>query len=529
MFCPKCGKESDDNISYCRYCGENLKQYRSENGRRQKVVKKRKRAGVAVLLIGIIGVILAGCIVICLYFFDQYTGASDTGGKMVSKVGEEDFVATGSFYQCGKYLPLEADENIWGMSKEEFEEYTDITLSNYEEEEIDEVNCLRYDISFLVGSIDGNEFYLDDEESKVVFSEERGVIAVWYKAMPMEQDNSTDFFEKFQKKIVPRIRQREKFNDYYGSDDNTVILVNKMENGVYVCLYSKDFVNSLSKQERIVFEDDFDEPVNTEKPEEGDGTSQTFYEGELDEGYRFSARAAHIEYDQFVPNSSGIWKDTIYELKDGQWVNEGNADKFKVNGVYIADAWVKEDDFTYYYINSAGNKGLNLAYEFDSQCRLINFYPGLTDARDLNYSDVSRDDLYLAIIYSIYKNIFGEEVSWKIIDSRAAKYRFYGGAFDWSTGFVGGVTTDISNSHNDDLDVSVSVNVDCEGKELQDRCAFAVELLSPVADPNTIESAWQMLDLSSNDNQKFVVDGYYGDIEVSAYLKYDDTVIFRLD
>lgn len=253
------------------------------------------------------------------------------------------------------------------------------------------------------------------------------------------------------------------------------------------------------------------------------------WEGELDEGYRFSARAAHIEYDQFVPNSSGIWRDTIYDLEDGQWVNEGNVDKFKVNGVYIADAWVKEDDFTYYYINSSGNKGLNLAYEFDSQCRLINFYPGLTDARDLNYSDVSRDDLYLAIIYSIYKNIFGEEVSWEIIDSRAAKYRFYGGAFDWSTGFVGGVTTDISNSHNDDLDVSVRVNVDCEGKELQDRCAFAVELLSPVADPNTIESAWQMLDLSSNDNQKFVVDGYYGDIEVSAYLKYDDTVIFRLD
>ena len=47
MFCPKCGKQVDENIKFCGYCGADLREFSEEPARREDVPPARKDSGAA--------------------------------------------------------------------------------------------------------------------------------------------------------------------------------------------------------------------------------------------------------------------------------------------------------------------------------------------------------------------------------------------------------------------------------------------------------------------------------------------------
>ena len=217
-------------------------------------MKKRKWPIILICIFAaLIGAVLSGVIFFYYVGFGEQDEKNETKKEVFSGVGEAlEISKNGSFYQCGLEIPLEADGNIWGMSKEEFEEYTNISLVDYEPYEANGIEFLMYDISFLKGSVEGTEFHLDEGESLAIFTADGGLVVIGYEAWPTGQDSSVNLMEKLQEHIIPQLNLEETSNRYYGNDGSTGIIAYGSE-GANVCLYSEKFVNSLNEQQKELF------------------------------------------------------------------------------------------------------------------------------------------------------------------------------------------------------------------------------------------------------------------------------------
>lgn len=63
MFCPKCGREIEDNSTDCNYCGQPLAQSMSAQTQRSNYNESKTGMGILFgLLLGLIGLIIGICI-----------------------------------------------------------------------------------------------------------------------------------------------------------------------------------------------------------------------------------------------------------------------------------------------------------------------------------------------------------------------------------------------------------------------------------------------------------------------------------
>lgn len=159
MFCSQCGKKIGENEKFCRYC-------RKKNTYKQDTLMcKGKRiqfqwiVGIVIALL----VIFAGMLMI------------DQGDFVISKEGafpEKDVSVGGTYYgsyqDCSNKMPLGIDDNIWGMTKEEFEGYSGILLN--EEEKTEGTGWISYELPYQSGN-----GYSTDWLSDVVFCDGCGL------------------------------------------------------------------------------------------------------------------------------------------------------------------------------------------------------------------------------------------------------------------------------------------------------------------------------------------------------------------
>ena len=225
-----------------------------------------------------------------------------------------------------------------------------------------------------------------------------------------------------------------------------------------------------------------------------------------------------IDKNIFMPSSPANWKSIlsgdskvkIYDARDGEWVKKENHEKFLINGVYVSSAYVKEDDFTYYWVNSSGNKGLGGSMELTPDYRLVNFYPGTTDLRSLELSEVTHSELYPAIVNTIFTDCFSDEFT------LFPKGKWDNGLFyhyDFNTNAIGHISMEIDNYDKRD-EFSFDLTMSRQTENYNDRLTCVLKLLEPLADLDHIVNAIDMFDYSSSETQTFVVDGYYFEIKV---------------
>ncbi|MBT9775826.1 hypothetical protein GPL15_04775 [Clostridium sp. MCC353] len=230
-----------------------------------------------------------------------------------------------------------------------------------------------------------------------------------------------------------------------------------------------------------------------------------------------------IDKNCFLPSSPAGWKSIlsgdskikIYDAADGEWVKKENHDKFKINGVYVTSAYIKEDDFTYYWVNSSGNKGLGGSMELTPDYRLVNFYPGTTGLRSLESPEVTHSELYPAIVNTIFIDRFSDEFT------LSPKGKWDNGLFyiyDFNTNAIGHIHMEIDNYDNRDEFV-FELTMSRENENYNDRLNCVLELLEPLADLDNIVNALEMFDYSSSETQTFAVDGYYFEIKL-VYVPY---------
>lgn len=209
---------------------------------------------------------------------------------------------------------------------------------------------------------------------------------------------------------------------------------------------------------------------------------------------------------------------------DGEWV-EHDGTKFKVNDFYVSDALVLCEPHDFFYIGKDGKKsGLGVQwYDFswDRSLRLANAYPGTTNVRELNQANCYNGDLCLAIGYSQFLEIFGEN-QFEVIaemttrDNPSEGHEFI--EYLELTHKESGISARLRNYYTQEETASkcsycVAISVDKINTALYN----AITLLQPYATEETIMHAIEMVNYGKNDEAKVQFDGYY-DI-MTAYVR----------
>ncbi|WP_320937223.1 hypothetical protein [Enterocloster lavalensis] len=283
------------------------------------------------------------------------------------------------------------------------------------------------------------------------------------------------------------------------------------------CKKQEDFEATWPKTEDV-YDEGYTEPPER-RAEETETVSRT------EEDICEATEDPLIIKDTFMPSSRGTWNSILkgesntklYNSSDGEWVIKDNKEKFKVDGVYVASAYVKEDDQTYYWITGRGNKGRDGSImEFKPDDSLVNFDPGRTEARDLAYADVPRGELYPAILNSIFLENYPDEYKLDV-SGTWDNGLFYD--YGFRTNEIGYINIDVDN-YKDRNDVRFELVMSSDQDQLKERINFALLLLSPLADEENIINAINMFDYTkTNNRQEYVVDGYFSEIQV-IYLPY---------
>ena len=236
-------------------------------------------------------------------------------------------------------------------------------------------------------------------------------------------------------------------------------------------------------------------------------------------------RRARVVYNRFFPREDwdeyvAYHADEIYNASDGEWVYEDGQDKFKINGIYLSNKWVKEDDLTYYYIGPEGNKNKYIGFDFTDDLKLVNYYPGTTEARDLNYPNIRREVLLSAIINSMHIEYFGEE-NYRI--QIGAKYHndSYDIAFADCDFFseAGRIGT------RENGGIYVELSTQSKGKETINQMSPIVrEVLLLFTSSDILDNALSMIEFGDS-NQEFIIDGYDGKLKVNYWAPMHGTCI----
>lgn len=229
-------------------------------------------------------------------------------------------------------------------------------------------------------------------------------------------------------------------------------------------------------------------------------------------------RRARVVYNRLLPKE--YWNnyvddhaDEIYNASDGEWVSEDGRDKFKINGIYLSNKWVKEDDLTYYFIDQNGNKGRYIGYDFTDDLKLVNYYPGTTEARDLNYPNIEREVLLSAIINSMHIEYFGEgnyriELGNKYhTDSYDIAYADCD--FISDAGWVG-------TRKNGGIYIELSTQT--KGNETINQMSPMIrEILLLFTSSEVLDNALSMIEFGDSD-QEFIIDGYDGKMKIKYWI-----------
>lgn len=154
MFCSQCGKIIEDNEKFCRHCGKKL------------IINcsmKRHNKSRGIQLRWMVGTIIGLLLIFTIKWVINEVIINIAKGT-VSVVG----TYYGSYENCNGKMPLGIDDNIWGMTKEEFEKYSGILLE--EDAGLMQDMCVGYDLPFQYG-----EGYTTGWGSYVVFLDGYGL------------------------------------------------------------------------------------------------------------------------------------------------------------------------------------------------------------------------------------------------------------------------------------------------------------------------------------------------------------------
>lgn len=112
MYCSQCGKKIREDGRFCELCG---KEIGKNNAKKTKTHPRTKNKWA---LFGVIGLLVLAVVFLVLHMVNKNTEADiSVGGNYY-----------GSFERCDGNMPLGIDDNVWGMTKEEFQQYTGILL-----------------------------------------------------------------------------------------------------------------------------------------------------------------------------------------------------------------------------------------------------------------------------------------------------------------------------------------------------------------------------------------------------------------
>lgn len=155
MYCSQCGKKIREDGKFCEFCGKEIgKNYAEETKTHHGVNNKR-------LLLGIIVLIVLAIVFLVLHMLNKNTEANiSVGGNYYD-----------SYEHCDSRMPLGIDDNVWGMTKEEFQKYTGILLG--ENVESDMKVYERYELPTQSGY-----GYRTNGNSYVLFFDEYGLSMV---------------------------------------------------------------------------------------------------------------------------------------------------------------------------------------------------------------------------------------------------------------------------------------------------------------------------------------------------------------
>ena len=166
----------------------------------------------------------------------------------IEKIEENEEV--GSFYRCSPYLPLQIDDAIWGMSEDEFEEYTGIPLVADQEQTTQSGLVTLYDIHFLHTDIESLE--LEDGESYIVSEDGYGILCLGYEAWLQDFSANVDVLDEYKERMytAPLTESRwvNGMEIYPGQTEKTGSLLYGDSKSVNVMYYSKDWILSNAEE-----------------------------------------------------------------------------------------------------------------------------------------------------------------------------------------------------------------------------------------------------------------------------------------
>lgn len=241
--------------------------------------------------------------------------------------------------------------------------------------------------------------------------------------------------------------------------------------------------------------------VETEKEETRETKSRMVETKEEKSNY------ANITYDKFVPYRRKMLEGKIYSAKDGEFVKDG-ALRFLINGIYVKDCMIEKNasTFEYYWADSNG-----FLYQ------QINYYPGTTSVRSLDYDNNNKGALVLAIVNSLYEDTYGENYSW--IVHRSGNYPEHlstkGGVWNFE---AEGISTKVHyESAIPDIEIELSLRERDNTEVWNTAKELAIQIAELYFERDSWNTAWDMIDFSNEKTQRITAKGYYGDVEIAYY------------
>jgi len=112
MFCSKCGQQCDDNATFCKNCGYNLKQGAPlKGGVPNNAARKKRNSNLYIVLVGFaIAVVIAGMLALILWL----TGVFDAKSSVVGTWTRSDGSISMEFDDKGFFQIHEESETVTG-------------------------------------------------------------------------------------------------------------------------------------------------------------------------------------------------------------------------------------------------------------------------------------------------------------------------------------------------------------------------------------------------------------------------------
>ena len=156
MYCSQCGKKIREDGKFCEFCGKEINsEYVAKSQTNIRITKSKW------LLVAIIATIVLAIAYLVVHMLDQNTEPDiSVGGNYY-----------GSYEHCDGSMPLGIDDNVWGMTKEEFQQYTGILLGENVESDMKIYERYELPIQFGYG-------YKTDSNSYVLFFDGYGLSMV---------------------------------------------------------------------------------------------------------------------------------------------------------------------------------------------------------------------------------------------------------------------------------------------------------------------------------------------------------------